>query len=127
MIVAVTVFAGVAEEWKQRNGPKTGGYESRNEFAISLIADLARNTTQVLTSSLLASNWSVQPGPHSSASIPLLTKTLAVRRRGFTELSVNVELLDPAWRSFLCFHSSANQDFGGTTTRDHRSPPSASN
>jgi hypothetical protein len=25
LVAAVTVFVGIAEEWKQRNGPETGG------------------------------------------------------------------------------------------------------
>ena len=73
-----------AEEWKQRNGSR--GMDGRQVAAIvervrhfSDIADLARTTRRVHPSPPSASDWSVL-----LEVIPLLTKTLAVPRRGFT-------------------------------------------
>jgi hypothetical protein len=100
--------------------PKQVGAMVERVRHFSDFADLARVTARVHRTSPLASNWSVHPGGHSFASIPLLTKTLAVPRGGFTRALRWRPTGRSTLASFLCFHSFANKNLARTTARVHR-------
>jgi hypothetical protein len=113
--VTVTVSVGLAEEWKQRNGPETAHGERGTGRAVcvcmsrvgclgdgvrrearhsSAIDGLARTATRIHPTHPAPSNHPVHPSRHSSAFIPLLSKTLPVPRSPFSMSRPNEESLD---------------------------------
>jgi hypothetical protein len=115
--VAVTVFVGIAEEWKKRNGLETVDSGRGSGRAVRVVInDLARTATRIYPTRPAASNRPVHPRRHSSASIPLLLKTFSVTRPAFPTVSARVQRVGRRSPLFLCFHSSVL--LGYTLRRD---------